>query len=222
MRTAIVSACLLAFTFFGTPALAETISVTLEDFQASGVLVYKYNGFQDNGSSGIFRLRTSNPSGPNASLITDPAFGFCIELTQFYVSTTQPYDVGDLTEANDPINPIFGQISAAKRDLARQLWATSFDDSWTLPGPYSNTQITECMAFHAALYEILIDFDGSDLNSLDLSSGVFETVSGFLLDVNDPLQELPVLATAQNLLNGLSLSYQGPLANLVAVTNPNF
>jgi hypothetical protein len=214
--------CALVLSAVTTNAFAETIDVALEDFQSSGVLVYKYNGFQDSGSSGVFRLRTSNPSGPNASLVTDPAYAFCIELTQVYTSNIQSYDVVDLTGANDPVNSIFGAITASKRDLVRQLWATSFDPSWTAPGPYTNLQITEAMAFHSAIYEILSDFDGVSLASLDLSAGVFQTVSGFLLDINDPSQELPVLPTAQALLGTLSLSYRGPLANLVALTNPNF
>jgi hypothetical protein len=75
------------------------------------------------------------------------------------------------------------------------------------------------MAFSAMLYEIIYDFDGVSLASLDLSSGLFELVDGFVLDKNDPTQELPVFDVASYFLGTLSLNYSGPRPQLLALTN---
>ncbi|MBX9652304.1 hypothetical protein K2Y11_01665 [bacterium] len=214
-----------AFIFFGalSTSRAETVSLYLEDFQSSGVMGYTFNSTEVYyGSSGLFRLRTSDPVGPNALKLTDPEYGFCIDIQQDFSSILSPYDVGALTTANVPVNPISGPITPARALLIEQLWAKYYDPSWELPGPYSNTQITDAIAFHAMLFEIATDFDGVSLGSLNLSSGNFTLQSGYLLDVNDPLQELPVVPVAQSYLDGLSLSYNGPLPNLLALTNPDF
>jgi len=220
-RSRLMGALILLSAF--STAKAETISLYLEDFQSSGVMGYTFNSTEVYyGSSGLFRLRTSDPVGPTASLLTDPEFGFCIDIQQDFSSVLSPYDIGDLTTANVPVNPISGPITPARALLIEQLWAKYYDPSWELPGPYSNTQITDAIAFHAMLFEIATDFDGTNLSSLNLASGNFTLQSGYILDHNDPLQALPVVAVAQSYLDGLSLSYNGPLPNLLALTNPDF
>lgn len=218
------------FAFVGVLSLsaaslhAAVVDVSLEDFQSSGVMSYTIGGSEVfNGSSGLFRLRTANYVGPPAtSGLTDPEYGFCIELFQAYTSSYEPYDVVDMTAATNPVNPLAGPISTLQRDLVRQLWALHYDPTWEAPGPYSDAQITAAIAFHASIFEILNDFDGVSLASLDLSAGNFTLVAGHILDVNDPLQELPVVPLAQTFLGDLSLSYAGPLPNLVALTNASY
>ena len=206
-----------------TSTRAETISLYLEDFQSSGVMGYTFNSAEVYyGSAGLFRLRTSDPVGPTASNLTDPEFGFCMDITQDFSSISSLYNVGDLTTANVPVNPISGPITPARALLLEQLWAKYYDPSWELAGPYSNTQITNAIAFHAMIFEIATDYDGVSLSSLNLASGNFTLQSGWLLDHNDPLQELFVVPVAQGYIDGLSLSYNGPLANLIALTNENY
>lgn len=202
---------------------ADTATVYLEDFNASGVLGYTFNGSEViHGSAGVFRLRVSDPIGPLADSLADPSYGFCIDILQDFTGIPQPYQVGDLTTANVPVNPISGPITPEKRDLLRQLWQLYFDPSWTSAGPYSDAQRTGAIAFHAALFEIIIDFDGNSLASLDSGAGLFTAVDGYILDINDPSQELPVVPVLDAYLGGLSLAYNGPLAPLVALTNPDY
>ncbi len=219
-RSVLALATLVAVT---STVSAATIDLALEDFQASGVLRYTFNGGEVTfGSSGLFRLRTQNPSGSPADLLTDPDFGFCIELTQPFTSLFQTYNVGDLTTANDPVSPITGPVTLAKANLVRQLWSLFYDETWENAPPYTSTQITDCIAFHASIYEILSDFDGVSLASLDTNAGIFTIDGAHFLDPNDPLQQFPAEARAQQYLAALSLGYQGPLANLVALTNGTY
>jgi hypothetical protein len=214
---------LLALVVVTSSVSAATIEIALQDFQASGVLRYTFNGGEvTNGSAGLFRLGTQNPSGSPADLLTNPEFGFCIELEQPFTSTFQTYDAGDLTTANNPVSAITGPVTLAKANLVRQLWSLFYDDSWENPPPYTDTQITDCIAFSAALYEILSDFDGVSLASLDTNAGIFTVDGAHFLDPNDPLQQFPAEARAQQYLSALSLSYNGPLANLVALTNATY
>jgi hypothetical protein len=214
---------LLAMLALTSSVSAATIDIALQDFQASGILKYTFNGGEvTNGSSGLFRFGTQNPSGLPATLLGNPEFGFCIELEQPFTSTFETYTVGDLTTANNPVSPIIGPVTVAKANLVRQLWTLFYDDSWELAPPYTNTQITDCIAFSATLYEILSDFDGVSLSSLNLDAGIFTMEGAFFLDENDPLQQFPSEARAQQYIAALSLSYNGPLANLVALTSPTY
>lgn len=204
-------------------ARADTATVSLEDFNASGVLGYTFNGSEKiYGTAGIFRLRVSDPAGPLANSLSDPSYGFCMDILQNFTGSPEPYDVGDLTIANDPTNPFTGPVTPQQRDLVAQLWHLYFDPSWTLLGPYSDAQRTGAIAFHAALFEIILDFDGASLSSLDSGSGLFTAEDGFIDDKDDPSQELPVVATLDTYLAGLSLPYDGPLAPVVALTNPEY
>lgn len=221
------SSCVAAWAIMAASALsvsqAATIDIALEDFQASGVITYRYlGGGPTNGSAGLFRFGTQNPSGSPADLLTNPAFGFCIELDQPFTGDYQTYDIGPVTSATVPPSPAFGTISPESALLIRQLWELQYDDSWENPGPYSIAQIATAVTFHAMLYEIAIDFDGVSLSSVDLTKGNFIVDSAHILDVNNPLEELPIILLSKGMLFDLSLDYDGPLANVLALTNPEY
>ncbi|MBY0587426.1 hypothetical protein K2X85_09635 [bacterium] len=205
-----------------TSVSAATIEVAVQDFQASGVLAYTFLGSEvESGTSGLFRLGTQNPVGALASVLTNPEFGFCIELTQNFSGIFSTYNVGDLTTANDPVIPAIGAVTVAKANLVRQLWSLFYDPTWESAGPYSDLQIAACIAFSGTLYEILSDFDGVSLSSLDISSGNFTIEgAGFLTPGDIAFINFNVPAIAQIYIANLSLSYDGPLANLVALTSP--
>jgi hypothetical protein len=205
-----------------TVDFVPTVHVALKDFQASGVLGYQHLGSETTfGSSGVFRLQTEDPAGTLASLVGSTAFAFCIELSQSYTSTFEDYFVGDLTTANSPLGPN-GPITQAQQDLVAQLWARHFDPTWKAAGPYSPEDVTRSMAFHASILEILADFDGSSLGSIDLDAGDFKLINGYLLDVNDPSQELQVRMVANGFLSSLTASYSGRLPRLLALTNERY
>jgi choice-of-anchor C domain-containing protein len=200
-------------------SLLSTIDVRLDDFGPSGVMGYRFNGTETiYGSAGQFRFDTKNPIGSAAQGVSPNAVGFCIELTQDFSSDFHTYNVGDLTLAQDPVG-ISGPISPEQAALIEQLWALHYDADWPDAGPFSFADITRSMAFGALLYEIIYDFDGVSLASMDLDSGLFQLVDGFLLDKNDPTQELPVFDVASFFLGTLSLNYTGPRPQLLALTN---
>lgn len=206
-----------------SPAVAATIDVALEDFQSSGIIKYTYNGGElTNGSSGLFRLRTANPSGSPADLLTDPEYGFCIELLQAFTSSFEEYEAGDPTIANDPVDPNAGPVTAEKAALAAQLWAVHFNNDW-VTAPFDD-DVINAIAFHGVLYEILLDFDGLSLTSLDLSSGIFTLEGGQIYDGISSFidKDAEIITAAQSLIDSLSLSYAGPLANLIALTHPTY
>jgi hypothetical protein len=199
--------------------LASTIDLRLDDFGPSGVLGYRFNGSETiYGSAGQFRFETKHPGGTDAQGVAPHAVGFCIELTQNFSSDFQTYNVGDITLAQDPVG-ISGRITPERAALIEQLWVLHYDSDWQGSGPYSFADITRSMAFSALLCEIIYDFDGVSLASMDLRSGLFELVGGYLLDKNDPTQELPVFDVASYFLTTLSLNYSGPKAHLLALTN---
>jgi probable HAF family extracellular repeat protein len=199
--------------------IASTIDVRLDDFGPSGVLGYRFNGGETTyGSAGQFQFDTQNPVGNAAESVSPHAVGFCIELTQTFTSDFITYNVGDVTTAQDPVG-VSGTISPEQAALIEQLWALHYDADWPGSGPFSLDDITRSMAFSALLYEIIYDFDGVSLASLDLGSGLFELVDGFVLDKNDPTQELPVFDVASFFLSTLSLNYSGPRPLLLALTN---
>jgi hypothetical protein len=199
--------------------LMSTIDVRLDDFGPSGVMGYRFNGADTiYGSAGQFQIDTKKPVGSDAQGVSPHALGFCIELTQNFSSDFHHYVVGDVTSAQDPVG-IAGPISPERAALIEQLWALHYDSDWKGSGPYSFADITRSMAFSALLYEIIYDFDGVTLASMDLRSGLFELVDGFLLDKNDPTQELPILDVASYFLTTLSLDYSGPKPHLLALTN---
>jgi hypothetical protein len=205
-----------------TLKVSPHVNVRLEDFQASGVLGYQHLGSETTfGSSGVFRLQTEDPAGTLARLVGSTAFAFCIELSQSYTSSLENYLVGDLTTANSPLGPN-GPITQAQQDLVAQLWARHFDSTWKAAGPYSPEDVTRSMAFHASVLEILADFDGSSLGSIDLDAGDFKLINGYLLDVNDPSQELQVRMVANGFLSSLTTSYSGRLPRLLALTNEEY
>jgi hypothetical protein len=199
--------------------LASTIDVRLDDFGPSGVMGYHFNGSETiYGSAGQFRFHTQNPVGNAAEGVSPNAVGFCIELTQTFTSDFISYNVGDLTTAQEPVG-LSGPISPEQAALIEQLWALHYDADWRGNGALSTDDITRSMAFSALLYEIIYDFDGVSLASMDLGSGLFQLVDGFILDKNDPTQELPVFDVASFFLGTLSLNYTGPRPQLLALTN---
>lgn len=205
---------------------AATISVALEDFQASGVLGFKYNSTEVEYSSfGVFRLGTADPVGPEAAKLSNPIYAFCNELEQPFTSSYELYNVGVPTDGNDPPNQYVGLINSFKATLLSELFTKFLDTSWFAPGPYTTTQIQEAMAFHAAIEEIVHEavFSIADKPSLNLDAGIFQVVDAYLLDKNDPSQLLPDVKTiGQSYLDALTGFDPNPRFALVQLTNPNF
>jgi len=205
---------------------AATISVALEDFQASGVLGFKYNSTEvDYASFGVFRLGTADPVGSEAQKLGNPIYVFCDELSQPFTSDYQLYNVGVPTDANDPPNQYVGLINSFKSTLLSELFTKFLDTSWFAPGPYSTYQIEHAMAFHAAIEEIVHEavFSIADKPSLNLDAGIFQVVDAYVLDKNDPSQLLPnVKSIGQSYLDALTGVDLNPRFSLIQLTNPDF
>lgn len=224
MRTFALSLFVLACT--ALQVHAATISVALEDFQASGVLGFKYNSVDtEYASFGVFRLGTADPVGPEAARLSNPIYVFCDELAQPFTSSYQLYNVGVPTDGNDPPNQYVGLINSFKSTLLSELFTKFLDTSWFAPGPYTTDQIQHAMAFHAAIEEIVHEavFSIADKPSLNLDAGIFQVVDAYLLDKNDPSQLLPdVKAIGQSYLDSLTGVDLNPRFALVQLTNPDF
>jgi hypothetical protein len=161
-----------------------------------------------------------------ASLIPTTAYGFCDELTQDFTSTPELYDVGPPTIGNEPANALVGPINSFKATLLSELFTKFYDPTWTLPGPYTNTEITDAMAFHAAIEEIVHEsINGTaDLSSLNLDAGFFQLQgTSYILNPNDPSQLLPdVKAQGQFYLNSLIGSDPDPKYLILQVANGTY
>jgi len=124
--------------------------------------------------------------------VPDPLYGFCIDLSQNPASTYAVFDVVLLTEAPNPTF-ISTAMTAARADLLRELW-----------GRHRSAILTgqQAAEFQLAVWEIV--FETSD--TYDISNG-------------------SVMSTSYNSgTNALlsSLDGQGPMAGLVALTNPDY
>ena len=124
--------------------------------------------------------------------VPNPLYGFCIDLSQSPASTYATFDVVSLTEAPNPTF-ISDPMTAAKADLLRELWGRH-------RGAISTGQ--QAAEFQLAVWEIVFETSGT----YDISNG-------------------SVMSTSYNSgTNALlsSLDGQGPGANLVALTNPEY
>jgi hypothetical protein len=124
--------------------------------------------------------------------VSDPLYSFCIDLSQAPAGSYATFNVVDLTEAPDPAF-IGSTITADKASLLKELWGRHY-------GSISTGQ--QAAEFQLAVWEIVFETSGT----YDISTG-------------------SVLSTSYNsgtnaLLN--SLNGQGPMANLVALTNPDY
>ena len=124
--------------------------------------------------------------------IADPLMGFCIDMLQSPPSTDTTFDVVALTEAPDPTF-IGSTITAEKADLLRELWGRHYSPTMT------NQQAGE---FQLAVWEIVFETSGTyDISNGSLRSNSLNTGTNALLT---------------------SLDGTGPMANLVALTNPQY
>jgi hypothetical protein len=124
--------------------------------------------------------------------VPDPLMGFCIDLLEGPSYGGATYDVVPLTEAPTP-TLIGTPITAAKAGLLEELW-----------GRYYSTSMTgqQAAEFQLAVWEIVFE-----------TSGVYNIATGSLRS-ND------YNAGTNLLLN--SLDGTGPMANLVALTHPQY
>ncbi len=124
--------------------------------------------------------------------VPDPLFGFCIDLSQNPAQSYATFDVVPLTEAPNPTF-IGSTITTSKANLLRELWARHYSTSMT------NQQAAE---FQLAVWEIVFETSGTyDISSGSLRSDHFNDGTNTLL---------------------YSLDGTGPLANLVALSHPDY
>jgi len=123
--------------------------------------------------------------------VPDPLYGFCIDLSQRPASAYATFDVVSLTEAPNPTF-ISDPMTAAKADLLQELW-----------GRHRSAISTgqQAAEFQLAVWEIVFE-----------TSGTYDIANGSVMSTS--------YNSGTNALLG-SLDGQGPMANLVALTNPD-
>jgi hypothetical protein len=124
--------------------------------------------------------------------VSDPVLSFCIDLLQSPISAATTYDVVPLTEAPTPTF-IGTPITAVKASLLRELWGRHYSPTMT------GQQAAE---FQLAVWEIVFE-----------TSGVYNIAAG-------SLRSNEFNSGTNTLLN--SLDGTGPMANLVALTHPQY
>jgi hypothetical protein len=124
--------------------------------------------------------------------VPDPLMGFCIDLSQNPAGSYATFDVVALTEAPDPTF-IGSTITVAKADLLRELWGRHYDVSMT------DQQAAE---FQLAVWEL-----------------IFETSGGYNISVGS-VRSNHYNSGTNALLS--SLDGTGPMANLVALSHPDY
>jgi len=124
--------------------------------------------------------------------VPDPLMGFCIDLTQNPAANYATFDVVSLTEAPDPTF-IGSTITITKADLLRELWGRHYDVSMT------NQQAAE---FQLAVWELVFETSGVyDISIGSVKSNHYNGGTNTLLS---------------------SLDGTGPMANLVALSHPDY
>ena len=186
--------------------------------------------FGTNGSDdvvlGVFPLEITDKTGDLATLpITGEVLGdgspgpgpigFCLELGQELLFEFRDYDFGDVTDSQ--VNDLtFGvMLTAAQETLLGELWARSFDESWITkaPGSYSLAERRAAAGFHAAVYEVVYEFDGTNLGDLGVSNG-----DGFFY-LGTSANEVAIANAANGLLAGLTNTPDAPNTILAVLTN---
>jgi hypothetical protein len=124
--------------------------------------------------------------------VADPLMGFCMDLAQNPAGTNATFDVVPLTEGPNPTF-IGSTITPAKADLLQELWGRHYSPTMT------NSQAAR---FQLAVWEIIFE-----------TSGVYNIGNGSLRSNN-------YYFSTNALLN--SLDGTGPMANLVALTHPQY
>jgi hypothetical protein len=124
--------------------------------------------------------------------VADPMLGFCIDLSQPPSYLAATYDVVPLTEAPTP-TLIGTPITAAKADMLAELWGRHYSPAMTGQ---------QAAQFQLAVWEIVFE-----------TSGVYNISTGSIRSNDFNLGTNMLL----NSLNGT-----GPMANLVALTNPQY
>jgi hypothetical protein len=124
--------------------------------------------------------------------VPDPLYGFCIDLEQNPANTYATFDVVPLTEAPNPTF-IGAPITTAKADLLRELWGRHYD-------AISTGQ--QAAQFQLAVWEVVFE-----------TSGTYNISNGSLMSTS-------YNSGTNALLN--SLDGTGPMANLAALTHPQY
>lgn len=124
--------------------------------------------------------------------VPDPLYGFCIDLSQSPASTYATFDVVSLTEAPNPTF-ISAPMTTAKADLLRELW-----------GRHHGAIVTgqQAAQFQLAVWEIVFE-----------TSGAYDIANGSVMSASYNSGTNALLS---------SLDGQGPVAALVALTNPDY
>jgi hypothetical protein len=209
---------LAALSLLTASSRADSILLSYVGVDAGGQESIKLNGASESGPNGVQTMATRNAVGPLASGLSSHIWAYCYELGQY---TDFPYNTYQVV-------PLASAIGADKAALISQLWAKHYDSSWetqtyiyrggsyggyTAGQPASTPENTKALAMVLAIYEIKYDFSGT-LGSLNFSAGTFQATGS---------NPSAAVSTAQSWLSNLLLpkDYHGPMANLVALTNPN-
>jgi hypothetical protein len=128
----------------------------------------------------------------SGAYLDNPLLAFCMDLAQPPSYLSATYEVVPLTEAPNP-TLIGVPMTAAKADLLAELWGRHFSATMT------NQQAAQ---FQLAVWEIVFETSGTyDISSGSVWSGNLHSGTNALLN---------------------SLDGTGPMANLVALTHPQY
>jgi len=124
--------------------------------------------------------------------VGNPLLGFCMDLLQNPALIYATFDVVPLTEGPNPTF-IGVPMTAGKADLLRELWGRHYSPAMTA---------SQAAQFQLAVWEIVFE-----------TSGVYNISNGSLVSTSYNAGTNALLA---------SLTGTGPMANLVALTNPQY
>ncbi len=210
MKVAVVA--LAGFGLLAAPALAELSGTVTADYLGSqfspgNINVRAYGGGHDGSRIYSWESKFANVTAAtgDAALLDSPFVGYCIDLEDG-VSTgnTHTWNVTDVASAPD------GQYTMGTGKALRlaELW-----------GRYHGLVDTafKAAAFQLAVWEIVYEAEALQLGTYDVTSG-YDRNTGFAVDASWHADFGNLTTLANSWVNGLDGT--GPLANLMALTNP--
>ena len=209
----------LVLIVFVSPALGSTIELAYKYLDAGGKQRSVVHGHDSTVANGAMTLGTQNAAGALAEQLAETSWGYCVEKGQY----------SDFSYLTYTVDTVEGLLGTAKGLLLRQLWEKHYNKNWEkqtaiyyggdqggwqLGHPAVKPESVTALAFSYVVYEIRYDFDGVNLESLNLAAGSFR---------GKVLGTFPVasLAVAGGWLAGLKLpgDYTGDLPTLVGLSN---
>jgi hypothetical protein len=171
---------------------------------------------------GAFDFKVNNPSstqfmGPGGSTSSTGILSFCIEMTEFIQNGPTNLTMIPLADAPAQASgPNVGGMGATSAMLIEELWGKYINTVLNPPAGLTTSQAAG--AFQLAVWKL--EYDGKDPfgtpGSVNFGKGYVEATAHNASDAT-------ILSTAGNWINSLSLNpSSGDLANLVALSGPNF